>query len=517
MKPRFFSSLIFWAFGVALLIVLTLGGVFYRKGGEQRISPPKTASPLSSEPSVPVPSTTTADLAGSVRETLALPPSRNRDQKLAALLSDWLRRNPQGVRAFLDSLGMDDDELGGQFFAVLPDVLPYLSEQAASSPYLAELVMQMLKASVADDPHQALHWAEAWLPDDSLDQARVIIAGELAKTAPPEALAQLDKIQNPLRRIEALSVIGEGYAENDPKEAIGWAASLPHDAEVVSAMNSVLAVMAVNDPVGAAQAFRTVQSHVAENYHRLVVQDRKRRGLPETPQLDEQGNEIVQDAGGEDVMPSENPDFNLMADASETIAHVLAGSDPAAALEWANSLPGILKTDSRRAALSAWAETDAPQAYRYIQASGVNDAETYGALFSAWSESDPQAAGRAALTVENSSLRQQAIAGVVSNWADTAAPADITQWIDHLPNEKDRNVANRALAEEASGDRPQEAWGRAVLISNPDERREVLATTFASLVASEPSRAAAALSQASNLTSREKEELSSLLTGSAAR
>jgi hypothetical protein len=513
MKSRFSFSPALWIGGAALLVVLGTGAWLLRPAGHPSAAstptlPPATAAEKSS---------VAATLPDSVRQILALPASKARDQKLATLLSDWLGRDPQRVRTFLDSLGMDDgDALSAQFFAVLPDALPHLDDRAARSPYLAEMVSRLIEETAADDPHRALKWAEAWLLDDSLDQARVTIAGELSRDNPQEAIALLGEIHNPLRRVEALSAIGEGFAENDPQGAIGWAGTLPHDTEIATAMNSVLVVMAEKDPAGAKEAFGAVQKRIADNYQRLLVQDRRRRGLPDAPELDAQGNELVRDAGGEDTPPSENPDFNLMADASETIAHALAAKDPAAALAWTNSLPGVLQTGSRRAALGAWAETDALQAYRYCQANGFRDAETYGAVFSAWSESDPHTAGREALAVTSPLARQQAITGVVSTWADASA-SEVTQWIDRMPDAADRDVANRSLAEEESGDRPQDAWRRAVLISNPDVRRSVLATAFASLVANAPAKAASALSEAPHLTSQERSELASMLESAVSR
>jgi hypothetical protein len=86
-----------------------------------------------------------------------------------------------------------------------------------------------------------------------------------------------------------------------------------------------------------------------------------------------------------------------------------------------------------------------------------------------------------------------------------------------MPDAADRDVANRSLAEEESGDRPQDAWRRAVLISNPDVRRSVLATAFASLVANAPAKAASALSEAPHLTSQERSELASMLEGAVSR
>jgi hypothetical protein len=48
-------------------------------------------------------------------------------------------------------------------------------------------------------------------------------------------------------------------------------------------------------------------------------------------------------------------------------------------------------------------------------------------------------------------------------------------------------------------------------ITNPDDRREVLSSAFASLVASQPKLAAAALDRASNLTQDERRRLARML------
>jgi hypothetical protein len=452
-----------------------------------------------------------SDFPKLVRALLAEPPSGARDRNLAALLSRWIVTNPQSFRSFLDAIGADDDDdFPARFFAALPSALPYLSDRAAGSPYLAELVAQLIDQTAEENPQKALQWADQWLLGDSLEQARVTIAGALAKNSTEDALKVLEKIQNPLRRVQALAAIGEGFAERDPKKAAAWAQQLPHDTEVAMAMNSVLSVMAENDPTGAATTFRDMQSHIAEKYGRLVAADRKRRGLPEKPQLDEQGNEIVNDAGGEDAIPSENPDFNLLEDASMTIAHELAGQDPQAALGWADSLPSILKSPAKRAALSAWAESEPEAAYQYCVNGHWNDAETYGNIFSSWAVASPEAAAQEATRVTTPSLRKEALSNVVSTWADQDKEA-VGQWIGQLPSQQDRDTANLALAEAVDVDRPQEAWDRATKISSPEVRHDALNSAFASLVAQAPDKARLALNQASNLTIDERSSLTRML------
>jgi hypothetical protein len=340
----------------------------------------------------------------------------------------------------------------------------------------------------------------------------VTIAGALAAEAPDEALKQLAKIKNPLRRVQALSAISEGYAENDPKAARAWAEKLPYDAEVATAMDGILRVMAGQDPQSAAKAFEAVHSRIAEKYAKLVAADRVKRGLPGRPPLDAQGNPIVDDAGGENAAPVESPDLDMLGDSSETIARALALGDPAAALKWADSLPGVLQAAGKRAALTTWAESQPEAAYRYCVQNSCIDADTFAGIFESWGEQNPEAAATAATGVSSDRLRGEAISNAIGAWAGQAkSPAAVADWISHLSGESDRNIANRALASALDADEPQFAWDRVMQISNPDDRREVLSSTFASLVANQPKLAAAALDSASNLTQEERRRLARML------
>lgn len=447
-----------------------------------------------------------------VRDILAQPPSVARDRALAALISAWIKRNPQGLRGFLDTLDADDSGLGSQFFAALSEALPYVSDEAASSPYLSELVSELVAARAEENPDIALAWAEKWLLGDALEEARVTVAGVLAEQSPSAALKQLEIIRNPLRRIQALSAISEGYAKNDPNAARKWAESLPHDAEVATAMNGVLLVMADQDVEAASKVFESVQARIAGTYARNLAANRRSRGLPEQPPLDAQGNPIVEDAGGEDSLPLESPDFDQMTDASETISQALALEDPAAALKWADSLPGVLKVRGKRAALTAWAETQPEQAYGYCVANQLRDPETYSNIFGSWAEADPHAAAGAATEVESNLLRSEAITSAVGVWAGSEKDLSVVgEWISMLPRESDRNAANRAFASAIDSDQPQLAWDRVMQISDPDDRREVLTSAFANMVLTQPMVAASALSRASGLTVEERRRLTAML------
>jgi hypothetical protein len=194
------------------------------------------------------------------------------------------------------------------------------------------------------------------------------------------------------------------------------------------------------------------------------------------------------------------------------IARGLAKDDPAAALRWADSLPGVLKTGGTRAALTAWAETQPEEAYKYCIANGWSDAGTFEGIFASWGESDPEAAAAAAATVSGDRARAGAISSAVDAWAGQSRdPEVVGQWIASLPGQEDRNLANSALASAIDADQPKLAWERVMQISNPDDRRGVLASTFASLVANQPAQASAALDQASNLTAEERGRLSRML------
>ena len=446
-----------------------------------------------------------ADLPALLREIVATPASDARNRALAAALSRWLEGDPAAFRTFLDELAAADpadDAFILRFYAALADALPLLSERAAASPYLAELLSHFVRHQMTSDPVAGLRWAEQWLLGDALEIARVEAVTALAETDPRAALRELARIQSPLRRLEAIDALGEAYARVDTDAALAWGRSLPLAAERAMAMDGILVALAEDDPPRAAADFQAFAGELNAAYQAHVAAERAARPAS-----------AVDDAGGEAAPPENSPDLELLQDSSPSIAHALAAEDPAAAIRWVESLPdSVAKTDSLRAALGAWAETDPAAALRYQRQNLPHDPAAVGQIFSSWAAQAPETAAAEASRVPGLTQRQRALESTVEGWLATGATAEtVARWGGGLSDSADRDLVHRTLAATIDSAAPDQAWRYASAVSDPAARASVLRSAFVNLAAESPRRAAEELRRASSLTAAERVRLEEVL------
>lgn len=435
-----------------------------------------------------------------------MPVSPASDRDLAALLSRWLETDPASFRTFLDELAAGDPEeetFIPAFYARLEAALPQLSDRAASSAYLKELLTQFVRFRMSGDPATALRWAENWLLDDALDAARVQAIALFAESDPAHAISELARVQNPARRFEAVAAIGESYARLDPDAALAWGKAVPSASERMIAMNGVLSALAEENPIRAGSEFQTFFGQVDEAYRARVAADRAARPA-----------NAVDDAGGEEAPPEHSPDLEFLVESAEIITRTMAGEDPARARAWVEVMPeNFVKTTSARALLSAWAEQDAPAALAYFEQHRPHDADAVGGIFSAWAERDPATASQQATRVQGLTQRRRALEAVTEGWVSRGGSADeISRWGERLSEAADRDTVQLALAASLDPEEPLAAWRHATKVSRPEARGEALRSAFVNLAADEPERAAAELRAAGNLTAEERSRLVEALT-----
>jgi hypothetical protein len=177
-----------------------------------------------------------------------------------------------------------------------------------------------------------------------------------------------------------------------------------------------------------------------------------------------------------------------------------------------------VKEDAIQSALAGWASENPQAAYDYYMKNQATVADPAEPIFEAWATKEPAHAAEVANGLVDPAIREKAVSGVVSGWLDSSADrAQLDAWVDKLPYPRERDLANSQIAEASSFDEPDLAWQRATEIQNQGTRREVLKSTFASLLDADPAQARTLLLQAKNLTPEETARLNKMLNAIAGK
>jgi hypothetical protein len=454
-----------------------------------------------------------------MRQVMGIQDHSLRSEVATLLVAKWVSEDLTGFIAFVDATEVDDDG-GGAASALwevlapaLANALPTLSDETASRSALGEVVRRLIEYAAQKDPVQAFAWAKDWLLDDARESALATIAGEMIKLSPRQALEVLGEIHAPVRRVDAISAIAAVYGTSHPVEATAWAKALPVAVERPYAMNAVLAARSEVEPEASAKEFADFRQTMQTAYAAEREAEIARMGMKDIPKAS--GEPLTaEEAMDFEVLPSkEDPQAGLLSEAAVAIATNWAAADPAQAMEWSESLPdGSLKNDVMQSALTGWATRQPQAAYEYYMKNLSTQPDVAVPIFEAWAESEPAHAAEHAALVVNPGLREKAVSGVVSGWLSSASDsAELTAWVDKLPRQQERDLANSQIAEATSYDDPDTAWQRATSIQDRRTRKEALKSAFASMVESDPNSARIALAGAANLTADETKRLTRML------
>ena len=185
------------------------------------------------------------------------------------------------------------------------------------------------------------------------------------------------------------------------------------------------------------------------------------------------------------------------------MGHILAGTiakewvrqDPAAALEWANSLPDDLRRGALGGVLESLASTDPMQAAALVK--NLDNAEErsdlVGKIAESWGRQTPSAALEWAQSLEGKE-QQRAIEEVLDGWAQTS-PAEAASYIDQLPDDGKTDRQITQVAREWGRRDPAQAAAWLGAQPEGDGKRESIGEVIWNWTTTDPTAASTWLSQ----------------------
>ena len=305
----------------------------------------------------------------------------------------------------------------------------------------------MFSTWAADDP-VAAHAAALRLPSERERRAALgSVFSAWASSDPEAAKDAAMALTNSATRNEALRNVLGAWATSDPEAAYGIAVSLPAGQSRSNALSSILQQWTRDDPTRAMAVFDSLTKQEKESCYWSVTS-----GLTQT--------------------------------------------NPAAALDWARSLPGRnMSGNALSNVFSEWAATDGPAAAAALAGLPAHvRANHYQNIASQWASSDRDAALAWARSLERPADRARALSGCLGD-IDLSDTAEITAILSELPKGETRSnmLANIASNQASADPEGTLAWLRS--LSEDDRAAAIRHGSLQEIANSDPHSVAALLGE----------------------
>jgi hypothetical protein len=361
-----------------------------------------------------------SDTQALLAEFATKPLTASTRELLPYLACHWAELDPDSALTWLQAVpnkqvqGLCANEIFDAYSAKdAPAAFSTLTKLPANYNF-SQLSVTVLSNYAEQDPHAALvalqNASNHNLIFSSLPS---IVFDQWSQQDPAAAAAALTDLPVGTPQRSSLRSVAQSWAKQDPTAALAWANTLPDGQSQAVATNLILNTYSAEDPAAAANyvlansssapgpaLLTIVQNWAAADPSALLTwanqnltgQPYNRAAIQALRQL---GNT---DPAAAAAYLAQNPDPNVLAQATPALAGAWGQQDPQAALAWAQSLPSdnvSLRNSAISQAISGWVAVNPAAAAAYIQQNFANNPD-FGNMTSnlatAWGATDPQAA-----------------------------------------------------------------------------------------------------------------------------
>ena len=315
------------------------------------------------------------------------------------LLTRWAIDDPEGALASLE--GIDLGKFGADPISVLsgvasvnPDIaiswLDNPDNKMVKLPFMGQILAgSIAKEWVRRDPDAALTWANG-LPESQKAGAFTGVLGSLASTDPQKAASLASNLAPGGSREHIIGEIAQSWAQNSPKDALDWAATL-EGKERQRALYTSLGELARTDRQSAAKFVENMETDERGTYLKSVSSE---WAVEEPAEAAEWVMDLASGSGSDegvgaalgDVLwkwtrddPSAAGNWLNEQEKGPTLDGAITGlagaafeQDPAASLSWATQISNEgLRNISLTVGLGAWMQRDAEAATQWAEANNV--------------------------------------------------------------------------------------------------------------------------------------------------
>jgi hypothetical protein len=331
------------------------------------------------------------DLHEAAAWAAGLQPGGSQSGVLSKIISVWARKDPEAAWNFATSV----------------DAGLLAEDRGRALGFIAS-------AWADQDVEKALSWFQDLSPGMVSSDGVEAIWVKLAEDDPRSAAGFLASLPAGIPRSEAVVKLAAMWAHEDIGEALVWLDELRGE-EQGQALGEVMETWAESDPQAALSYLRRLPS--GETRDGFVERIIRRVALAEP----EEASAFLGELSGESSRES----------AIQTIAWKWSNANPARAAIWAESLPeGKARKDAVGAIASAWAENDFAEVEAWLSnlSGGESRDKAIAVFIDRIASRDPGKASAWAERIEDSSERTIKLESVARAWLE-ADPAGARQWI----------------------------------------------------------------------------------------
>ncbi len=361
---------------------------------------------------------------------------------------DWKNHHHGGLPSVIMT---NSNQLLMQWAAKDPDAVEAYA-RSIDDPQKRATAMSSLVYGIAQrDPERALALAGSIENLNSRSQAMSGAILGFANGNPARAAGMLDQIKNVQTRNQTIGSLASQWMRKDQTAALAWLDSLPPGPGRTQGYGSAISQLTLEDPSRAASLFTKLPTAARRNSIQHLV-------------------------------------------------YQWAAQDFEAARDWVINLDDpVSRTNATSQLVNSWINKDPAGAAAYLtdpETPKTNQSNhSISQVAAQWAQKDPAAAMAWAESLENDSLRKNAISGLYRQWS-SSDPAAAAAKLASVTDPQDRKNAMHAIAEAWTNSDPDAAISWLETLPTED-RYPTAVTTLSALSYTMPERAAALFTQLS--------------------
>lgn len=247
----------------------------------------------------------------------------------------------------------------------------------------------------------------------------------------------LEFTKNQSGRMSGMSTASalSGWALESPDEAMSWLDEQEDSSQKMFYTAGLINGLAKSDPASATEYLEKVpgDNRMKGRYVEIIANEQMKKGITEATSwaegLTDEGlrgdafEDLANRYSQEDPAKaaewiSSRADEAWAKDAVAEVADEWAEKDPQAAVEWAQGLSGESQADAMSAALEEWTESDPTQASEFL--AGMEESPMKDSAIAGFTDKlareDPESAVAWATTIQDQGIRDEALTDAARNW-----------------------------------------------------------------------------------------------------
>ncbi len=395
-----------------------------------------------------------------------------KNHSISNIVHSWSQKDPQAAIAWIGTL--KPGQAKTQAYQTVGSSLAINDPQAAiqlaeglPSNYVKSMIPNILNQWANQDFDAAKNWLTSQDDPITLEAGFSTILHTWAQRDPAEAARFIEQAPPSANRIDLYNHLARQWVQGDREAALEWAQGIEHKESQNTVTQVIYRQWASQDPAGAVEIANTISDQNQKQNLLNSIATSWHQQDPETARA------------WVDTLPV-NERFIALGSTLSSLSY----SQP---LEAAHLYDELLTERQNDESLPSRFASNA------------------SSIASSWSQHDPAAAAEWAVTLPDESQQANAFKNIASAWAKHD-PTATSQWIDELPVGKARDEATSSFVQNISRIDPASAFEWADTINDDQSRYNSLRNTIDQWKRSDPEGALEAV-HGVELTEKQREQL----------